>query len=95
MYKVRLNPAVPQVRLWNLDDFDAVHNDSTDHVFATSRHDSAAAELRRVFPWEGTDASRYDLVERIRLWRYLTGDDRFDADYYLTRLEGRAALVDR
>ena len=28
------------------------------------------------------------------LWRYLTGDDDFDVDYYLTRLEGRADLVE-
>ncbi|MEM9746223.1 MAG: phytanoyl-CoA dioxygenase family protein [Actinomycetota bacterium] len=94
MYKVRLNPCVPQVRLWNLDDFDEVHNDHTDHTFATPRADSVAAQLRRMFPWEGTDSSRYDLVERIRLWRYVTGDESFDADYYLSRIERRAALLD-
>ncbi|MFN3219432.1 MAG: phytanoyl-CoA dioxygenase family protein [Acidimicrobiales bacterium] len=91
MVKVRLNPVVPQVRLWNLDDFDAVHNDHTDHIFATSRPDSVAAVFRRPHPWQSVDAQRYDLVERIRLWRYLSGDPTFDADYYLTRHEHRLA----
>ena len=93
MYKIRLNPTVPQVRLWNLDNLDEVHNDAADHVFATSRTDSVAAILRRPIPWEGTDASRYDLMERVRLWRYLSGDERFDADYYLTRHEQRSGLA--
>lgn len=93
MYKIRLNPTVPQVRLWNLDDFDAVHNDARDHVFATSRTDSVAAILRRPARWEGTDDSRYDLMERARLWRYLSGDESFDADYYLTRHEQRSGLA--
>lgn len=93
MYKIRLNPTVPQVRRWNLDDFEQVHNHPDDHVFATSRTDSVAAILRRPVPWEGTDASRYDLMERVRLWRYLSGDQRFDADYYLTRHEQRSGLA--
>jgi hypothetical protein len=32
-------------------------------------------------------------VQRARLWRYLTGDETYDVDHYLTRLEGRAALL--
>ncbi|MEM7287122.1 MAG: phytanoyl-CoA dioxygenase family protein [Actinomycetota bacterium] len=93
MYKIRLNPTQPQVKRWNLDDFDAVHNDPADHVFARSRSDSVAAILRRPARWEGTDDSRYDLMERARLWRYVSGDDTFDADYYLTRHEQRSDLA--
>ena len=26
-------------------------------------------------------------MNRARLWRYLTGDDHFDAHYWLTRIE--------
>lgn len=87
MYKIRLNPVVPQVRLWDTTDFDAVHNEATDHIFATSRSDSVAAVLRTRQPWQGEDASRYDLVERTKLWRYLSDDATFDADHYLTRLD--------
>jgi hypothetical protein len=70
-----------------------VHNDPTDHVFARSRTDSVAAQLRRTFPWEGANAARYDLVEHIRLWQYLSDDPSFDVDYYLTRTERRAAAL--
>ncbi|MBM4266357.1 MAG: phytanoyl-CoA dioxygenase [Deltaproteobacteria bacterium] len=94
MYKIRLNPRVPQVRLWNTDDFTAHHNDAADHRFATMRFDSVAQVLRKEQKWQLGHEVRYDLVQRVRLWRYLSGDDRFDADYYLTRLEQRATLAE-
>jgi hypothetical protein len=93
MYKIRLNPRVPQVRLWNLDDFADVHNDASDHIFATARFDSVAHILRRMQPWQEGHESRYELMERARLWRYLSGDHKYDVDYYLTRLEQRAQLA--
>ncbi len=93
MYKLRLNPRVPQVRLWNTDDFAACHNDASDHTFATMRFDSVAQVLRQGQPWQQGHELRYELVQRARLWRYLSGDEGFDADYYLTRLEQRAPLA--
>lgn len=93
MYKLRLNPTVPQVRHWDLADFDRVHNGPEDHVFATSRPDSAAAMFRRPAPWHEAATGRLETVNRATLWRYLTGDDRFDADWYLTRTERRNGLA--
>ncbi len=93
MYKIRLNPTVPQVRLWNTDDLAALHNDPSDHVFATMVFDSVGQELRRMQPWQQGHEARYELVQRAKLWRYLSGDDRYDVDYYLTRLEGHAVLA--
>lgn len=90
MYKIRLNPQVPQVRLWNLDDFEELHNDARDHTFAHIRTDSVAQTLRKVLPWQKGHESRYEQMQRARLWRYLSGDDTFDVDYYYTRMEGRA-----
>lgn len=90
MYKIRLNPRVPQVRLWNTDDFEALHNDPSDHTFARPRFDSVGRALRRMQPWQQGHEARYELVQRARLWRYLSGDPGYDVDYYLTRLEGRA-----
>ncbi len=92
MYKIRLNPRVPQVRLWNTGDLEAAHNDPSDHTFATMRFDSVAHVLRGMQPWQQGHEARLELVQRARLWRYLSGDDAYDADYYLTRLEQRAAL---
>ena len=93
MYKIRLNPTVPQVRLWNLDDFEALHNGPSDHVFATVDPDSLAATFRKLRPWQKGHEGRIEQVARARLWRYLSGDAHYDVDYYLTRLERRAALV--
>jgi len=93
MYKIRLNPRVPQVRLWNTDDFADHHNDPSDHTFAKMRFDSVAHVLRQMQPWQQGHEARYELVQRIKLWRYLSGDERYDADYYLTRLEQRAPLA--
>jgi hypothetical protein len=28
-----------------------------------------------------------EILNRIKFWRFLTGDDNFDAHYWLTRLE--------
>jgi hypothetical protein len=94
MYKIRLGPVVPQVKLWNLDDFEALQNDARDHIFATLQGDSVGRILRQSQPWQrGGHEERYELVQRARLWRYLSGDPSFDVDFYLTRLERRAAIV--
>lgn len=92
LYKIRLNPAVPQVRLWNTEDFEAMHNDARDHTFAHARLDSVAQILRRMEPWQQGHEARYEQMARTRLWRYLSGDPDFDVDYYHTRIEGRARV---
>lgn len=95
MYKIRLNPQIAQVLTWDLADFDQMQNDATDHVFAISRSDSVAAVLRTRQRWQSEDAWRYDLVERVKVWRYLSADLNFDVDHYLTRLNrpSQPALV--
>jgi len=92
MYKLRLNPTVAQVRHWDLTDFDEVHGAPHDHVLASHREHTAAAMFRRPAPWHEHAAGRLETVQRARLWRYVTGDPTFDADWYLTRTEGRAAI---
>ena len=41
-------------------------------------------------PWFENDTGRLEFVNRAKFWRYLTGDDGYDADYWLTRLENLA-----
>ena len=94
MHKVRLNPTVPQVRQWDTTDLDEFQNPPSDHIFARMLPDSAAQVLRTMHPWMSITDHRNEQVQRTKLWRYLTGDDRYDVDHYLTRLEGRAALLD-
>lgn len=92
MGKLRLNPTRPQVRLWDTSDLDA-RNRNDDHMFARMDPDSVAATLRQMEPWFEPSTHRLETVQRARLWRYLTGDDTFDVDWYLTRTERRAGLV--
>ena len=37
--------------------------------------------------WFEFDTGRLEFINRIRLWRYVSGDDHFDAHYWLSRLE--------
>jgi hypothetical protein len=74
MLKLRLNPRVPQRRLFDTSDAESPE------VYDI---------LHRYQPWQGTDA-RLDLIQRTMFWRYVAGDDRYDVEYYLTRLENQA-----
>lgn len=92
MYKIRLNPVVRQLRQWDTSDLDELQNGPDDHLFARFRMDSVAGILRYREPWLGEADHRLELANRARLWRYLTGDEGFDVDWYLTRTESRAGL---
>ena len=72
MFKIRLNPTVRQVRLWNTDDLDDLQ---------------IPRILAQQYPWYEQATGRLEIVNRSKLWRFLTGDDTYDTDYWLTRLE--------
>ncbi|MEZ5222707.1 MAG: phytanoyl-CoA dioxygenase family protein [Ilumatobacteraceae bacterium] len=92
MGKLRLNPTVPQVRLWDTSDLDA-RNRADDHVWAQTEPDQVAATLRGSEAWYEPSVHRLETVQRAILWRYLTGDPTFDVDWYLTRTERRDSLA--
>lgn len=78
MYKIRFNPTVRQLRLWNTDDLD-------DPAVLTM--------LGTRFPWYEPATGRLEIYNRIQLWRALTGDDAFDIDYWVTRVTNRPQRV--
>ncbi len=89
MFKIRLCPTGPQSRLWDDADLPADHFEQRP-VFWTGESrqpDHIHTILTAPEPWFEYDTSRLEYINRIRFWRYLLGDDRFDADYWLTRLE--------
>jgi len=87
MFKVRLNPTVRQLRLWNTADLDDGVGQSRP-IFATETPtDDIQAILTRAEPWFEGGNGRLEILNRIKFWRFLTGDDQFDAHYWLTRLE--------
>ena len=71
MFKLRLNPTVRQKKLWNTDDI--VDAEIPGLLNANHR-------------WYGNEV-RLEAVNRIKMWRFLTGDDNFDLSYWLSRLE--------
>lgn len=88
MYKIRLNPQVRQLNLWNTDDLtDATKANRT--IFGGSNHlpDDVQTILGKLEPWFEDADGRLEIVNRIKMWRFLTGDDKFDVHYWLTRLE--------
>ncbi len=91
-FKVRLNPVVRQLRLWNTDDL-AEMNGSHKAIFtaSTNADEDVQTILGRAEAWFEDGGGRLEIVNRIKLWRFLTGDDTFDVHYWLTRLENQPA----
>jgi hypothetical protein len=78
MFKVRFNPTVRQLRLWNTDDL---------------ADPAVAAALSMQFPWYEPATGRLEVYNRVKMWRELTGDDTFDLDYWVTRVSNRPQRV--
>ena len=71
MFKLRLNPSVPQRLTWDTRDL------------ADPR---IGRVLSRDHVWYGHEV-RLEIANRVRLWRALTGDARYDVERWLTRIE--------
>ena len=89
MFKIRLNPTVPQQRLWNTSDLteEDFAQQPIFHRKAARSPDHIHAILTRPEPWFENDTGRIEYINRIRFWRFLLGDASFDADYWATRVE--------
>lgn len=79
MFKLRLNPSVPQVRLWDAADLD------DPEVLERVRH-----RLSESQPWYEGPTARLEQVQRAALFRQLSGDRNFQVEYWLGRLENQA-----
>jgi hypothetical protein len=88
MYKIRLNPRVRQLRLWNTDD---LTEDQYKHKPIFTRETNAVEDIQTILgkgePWFEDAGGRLEIVNRVKMWRFLTGDNNFDVHYWLTRLE--------
>ena len=90
MFKIRMNPSLTQVRQFDLSTLPSPAAQRP--IFLTKGPQPRSVEqvLMTPEPWFEQDTGRLEFVNRVRLWRYLTGDDSYDADYWLTRLENLA-----
>lgn len=88
MFKVRLNPRVRQLRLWNTDDLTTdVKQNKAIFTRDTNAIEDIQTILGRQEPWFEDASGRIEIVNRIKMWRFLTGDQSFDVHYWLTRIE--------
>jgi hypothetical protein len=87
MFKVRLNPTVRQLRLWNTDDLDESVGKPHPIFAKETPKDDIQAILSKFEPWFEWAGGRLEIINRIKFWRFLTGDTNFDVHYWLTRLE--------
>jgi hypothetical protein len=88
MFKIRLAPRERQCRLWDTSDLDG--NLPQRPIFwlgAPRGPEHLHTLLTDAEPWHEDDTGRLEHLNRIRFWRYLTGDENFDADYWVTRVE--------
>ena len=93
MFKIRICPTERQCRLWDTRD---LPNDMARQraIFWTDPQDSGPTlqnALMQSQPWYEADTGRLELMNRIRMWRYVTGDETLDVDYWLTRVENEFA----
>lgn len=96
MFKVRLNPAVQQKRLWNTDDLEEGYAEHQE-IFGGPKKDENDIQkiLSKQQPWYENAAGRLEIINRVKMWRSLTGDRNFDVYYWLTRLENMPSQTAR
>ena len=89
MFKIRMNPRVPQVRLWDTTDFDNTPAAQRPIFYTKTRPATDTVEniLMTPEPWFEHDTGRLEYLARVRFFRQLLGDPKWDADYWMTRVE--------
>ena len=90
MFKIRMNPNQPQVRRFDVATLPARPAARPIFHVVSPQPESVESILMTPEPWFEQDTGRLEFVNRIKLWRHLTGDPGYDADYWLTRLENPA-----
>jgi hypothetical protein len=92
MFKIRMHASGPQTRRWDVSDLSpALDQRPIFFLKSPPAPDAVATILTTPEPWFEQDTGRLEFVNRIKLWRYLTEDPAYDADYWMTRLEAGAA----
>ena len=81
-------PTEKQIKLWtkknykNKDDEEPLYwNTGINNI------KNVRSILQETQPWFEADTGRLDIINRIKMWRYISDDKNFDAAYWLTRIE--------
>lgn len=87
MFKIRMNPSRSQVRMFDTATLEQPAGQRPIFYLKGPQPPSVEQILMTPEPWFEDDTGRLEFLNRVRFWRYLTGDPGYDADYWLTRLE--------
>ena len=90
MFKIRMNPSVPQVGLWDTASWDRAPGQRPIFFTRSPQPESVESILTTPELWFEQDTGRLEFINRIKLWRHLSGDPTYDADYWMSRLENPA-----
>ena len=95
MFKIRLHPTVRQQRLWDTSDLTEADFAQRPIFHLKSRPDPSHIRsiLTRPERWFESDSGQIEYIDRIRFWRFLLGDDAFDADYWVSRIENEPQTI--
>jgi hypothetical protein len=92
MFKIRMNPVEPQIRRWDMTTMPKAPAERPIFFVKGQLPETVESILMTPEPWFEQDTGRLEYVNRIKLWRHLTGDPTFDSDYWMTRLENPARV---
>ena len=90
MFKVRINPSVSQVRQFDVSTLEPQTAQRPIFYLKGPQPPSVEQILMTPEPWFEDDTGRLEMINRIKLWRYLTAEPGYDADYWMTRVENLA-----
>ena len=87
-FKIRLMPTEKQIKLWTKKSYKNIDNEEPLYWNTGAKNKKTVRNiLKEMEPWLEEDTGRLEIINRIKLWRYLTNDKNFDAEYWLTRIE--------
>lgn len=89
MFKIRMRASGKQTRNWDTSDLKRPNGQRPIYfIKGPPDPDTVEAILMAPEPWFEQDTGRLEMINRVKLWRYLTEDPDWDVDYWMTRLEG-------
>jgi len=90
MFKIRMNPSRSQQRMFDTSTLERTDGQRPIFYVKSPQPQTVEQILMTPEPWFEDDTGRLEMLNRVKLWRYITGDPTYDADYWLTRLENLA-----
>ena len=90
MFKLRIQPTVKQILLWDTDDLTEERIKSWNRPIFGATKSEGSDPIPKTLTYKNEyydNDDRLYYINRIKLWRYLLGNPEIDVDYWLTRIK--------